>query len=68
MLDRYKEETGGGVLGGNQSPHTDAVVAAFAPQARGIPCSLSTAHINAATVARQPTQGSHTPPDDEKRL
>ena len=29
---------------------------------------LSSAHVNAASVAWQPTQGSHTEPDDEKRL
>lgn len=35
----------------NQSAHSDAFLVAFRPQARGIPCSLPAAHINAATVA-----------------
>lgn len=67
IRERQTERKGGCCVR-NPSPCTDAVVVAFTPQARGIPCSLSPAHINAATVAWQPTQGSHTEPDDKKHL
>lgn len=70
VRERRLERKGakGGCCERTPLPHTDAVVVVFTPQARGIPCSLSPVHVNAATVAWQPTQGSRTGPDDKKLL
>lgn len=68
--ERQRQTAGkvGETLRTEPSAHTDAVLPVFTPRARGIPCSLSPAHVNAASVAWQPTPGSRAGPGDKKHL